>query len=86
MRAFLRIIGWSLTGSLIAGAPTFIGIVLYNRLFDPTDAKDIWHWQMFSAIMGGLGASLLGFGLGVVYGILRACKTRESTRVTNGNA
>jgi hypothetical protein len=68
----LRVLGWALIGALVAGGLTFAGILVYARVFDPSEAGDIRAWQEFSAMMGGLGAASVGFLVGAVYGAVRA--------------
>jgi len=73
MPAFLRIIGWSLIGSLIAGILALVGFVIFNydEILGPKDTDEIQAWARFGAIMGSLGFAIVGFVLGAIYGIAR---------------
>jgi hypothetical protein len=72
MRAPFRAIGWSLAGSVIAGAVTFAAVLVYDHLFEPSDHADVRAWQTVGAAMAGLGSALTVLMLGAVCGIARA--------------
>ena len=76
MENFLKVIGWSLVGSLIAGTLTFAGFIIFNydQILGPKDSDEIQAWSRFAAMMGSLGCALVGFVIGTVYGVVRVRK------------
>lgn len=76
MQAILRVVGWSLLGSLIAGTIAFAGFLIFNydQILGPKDSDEIQAWARFAAIMGSLGFAGVGLVLGAIYGIVRARK------------
>ena len=48
MRAFARVIGWVLLGSLIVGTTVLAGFLLSYRLFEPSADSEIRGWLSLS--------------------------------------
>ena len=76
MANFLKVLGWSLVGALIAGTLTFAGFIIFNfdQILGPKDSDEIQAWSRFAAMMGSLAFAMVGFVLGGVYGIVRVRK------------
>lgn len=75
----LKVIGWSLTGALMAAILGFAGFLIFNHdeILGPKDADEIQAWARFSAIMGSLGFSVVGFIVGAAYGFASTLSTRK---------
>jgi hypothetical protein len=71
MPAFLKVIGWSLVVSLIAGTLMFVGLLVYYRMFEPSGDAAVRGFQTGSEIMGGLGGAIVGLVLGAILGVVR---------------
>jgi hypothetical protein len=69
------VIRWELMGAVIAGVLTFAGILILN--FAPSGGADIQAWAGFAALMGSLGAALVGLVIGGIYGAIRSRGNRS---------
>ena len=79
MAAFFRAIVCSLIGSLIVATLTFAGFLIFN--YDEIlgfKGNEIQGWAIFNATNGSLFFAIVGFVLGVIYGL--STRTRPRVR------
>jgi formate hydrogenlyase subunit 3/multisubunit Na+/H+ antiporter MnhD subunit len=80
MSAFLKVIGWSLVGSIIGGTLMFVGLLVYYRLFETSSDASVQGFQTGSQILGALGGAVAGLALGAGIGIVRVYRVKTKER------
>lgn len=78
----LSIVRCALIGALISGALTSAGFLIfaYDVILGPHDTDERQAWAQFAMVMTSVGASVAGFGIGAIYGVIRKFRARKRLR------
>jgi hypothetical protein len=84
MRRLLRVIGWALVGSAVAGGLACAGFLAFNgsEILGPHDADEVQAWARFAAATVSLGCAGVGFVVGGIYGLARGRSGRRGSNAT----